>query len=261
VTADAVGEWARRILAPNPGPMTLAGTNTWVLAAPGAMNCVVIDPGPLDAGHRAAVEAVVAQAGQRVVQVLLTHAHPDHAEGAAVLAAAVGAPLLAADAALVAGAEPLPVGAEVGVEELRISVVPAPGHTADSVVFVVPDAGLMLTGDTVLGSGWTVVAHPDGRLGDYLATLDRLEHIVATCNIGQVLPGHGPAVADPLARLQAYRRHREQRLEQVREAWAAGDRSAEQVVARVYGDVPRELWPAATWSVRAQLTYLGLDER
>jgi glyoxylase-like metal-dependent hydrolase (beta-lactamase superfamily II) len=240
--------------------MTLEGTNTWVLAAPGATDCVVIDPGPLDADHSALVQSVVAQVGQRVAHVLLTHAHPDHAEGAAAFATAVGAPLLAPDVSLVAGAGPLPVGGEVRVEGLSISVVPAPGHTSDSTVFLVPDAGLMLTGDTVLGSGWTVVAHPDGRLGDYLTTLDRLQDLVVTHHVGSMLPGHGPVVADPLARLEAYRRHRQQRLEQVRAAWAAGDRTAEHVVARVYADVPRELWPAATRSVRAQLAYLGLPE-
>jgi glyoxylase-like metal-dependent hydrolase (beta-lactamase superfamily II) len=252
-----LAEWARCVLAPNPGPMTLTGTNTWVLSAPGSVDCVVVDPGPEDAGHRAAVLAVVEAAGQRVAQVLLTHAHPDHAEGAATFAAAVGAPLRAPDPSLVPGAEALVVEESARVGDLRLAVVQAAGHTADSVAFVLPDAGLLLTGDTVLGSGWTVVAHPDGRLGDYLATLDRLQRLVELEQIAHLLPGHGPVVDDPTARLEEYRRHREQRLEQVRAAWSAGDRSAEQVVARVYADVPRELWPAATLSVQAQLAYLG----
>jgi glyoxylase-like metal-dependent hydrolase (beta-lactamase superfamily II) len=240
--------------------MTLEGTNTWVVSAPGGGMCVVIDPGPDDVGHRRSVLAVVERAGQSVAQVLLTHAHPDHSEGAAEFAATVGAPLLAADPTLVAGAQPLAVEAELSVGDLRMRVVPAAGHTSDSVAFVVPQAGLLFTGDTVLGAGWTVVAHPDGRLADYLATLDRLERLVETEEIQQLLPGHGPVVDDPPARLQAYRRHREQRLEQVRAAWAAGDRTADEVVARVYAEVPHELWPAAALSVRAQLVYLGLAD-
>ena len=100
------------------------------------------------------------------------------------------------------------------------------------------------------------MAHPDGALGAYLETLDRLDRLVTEANIATILPGHGPVVRDPGERIAAYRRHRAQRLEQVREAVAAGARDADAVVARVYVDVPRELWPAAKLSVQAQLAYL-----
>ena len=98
--------------------------------------------------------------------------------------------------------------------------------------------------------------HPDGHLGSYLSSLDRLSEIVATDDVALILPGHGPVVSDPAGWLAFYRRHRAERLDQVRAALAAGDRTAAEVVARVYADVDRSVWPAAEQSVRAQLDYL-----
>jgi glyoxylase-like metal-dependent hydrolase (beta-lactamase superfamily II) len=119
----------------------------------------------------------------------------------------------------------------------------------------------LLTGDTVLGRGTTVVAHPDGRLADYLDSLRRLEELIGVRGLTDLLPGHGPAQADPLSVVRGYLRHRAERLEQVRTAVAAGARTAREVVEVVYADVPREVWPAAELSVRAQLEHLGVDPR
>jgi len=128
---------------------------------------------------------------------------------------------------------------------------------------VLPEQQVLLTGDTVLGRGTTVVAHPDGRLAEYLASLQRLEALAAELDLQQVLPGHGPVLtvpeAMPVQVLRFYLRHRRARLDQVRAAVAAGAATAPDVVRRVYADVPRELWPAAELSVRAQLEYLGVD--
>jgi glyoxylase-like metal-dependent hydrolase (beta-lactamase superfamily II) len=142
---------------------------------------------------------------------------------------------------------------------LRAETVRTPGHTADSVCFRVAladgDSPALLTGDTILGRGTTVVAWPDGDLGEYLTSL----RLLAGAGPVPVLPGHGPALADCASAAIYYLRHREARLDQVRDALAAGATTAEEVVERVYADVERSLWPAATWSVRAQLAYLGRE--
>jgi len=253
-TGGAVTARATCVLAPNPGPMTLEGTNTWVLIEPGAHRAVVVDPGPDDDTHLRAVLAVVQGHDAEVGTVLLTHHHLDHSAGAAALAAWTGAPVRALDPVHRHGAEGLADGDVVTTGGLFLQVVATPGHTGDSLSFVLPDDGALLTGDTVLGRGSTVVAHPDGRLEDYLESLERLRHLVS----GQtkVLPGHGPVLADAQAAVTGYLHHRRQRLEQVRAAVAAGARSPADVVRVVYADVDRALWPAAERSVRAQLDYL-----
>ncbi len=247
---------ARCVLAPNPGPMTLDGTNTWVLAAPGAARAVVVDPGPADEEHLAAVVRAARERDARIALVLLTHGHLDHSESARGFAADLGVPVRALDPAQRLGDEGLAGGDVVELDGLRLEVVATPGHTGDSLSFVLPDTGALLTGDTVLGRGTTVVAHPDGRLSDYLDSLCRLEELIAERGLADLLPGHGPALRDPLSVVQGYRRHRAERLEQVRAAVAGGARTAREVVERVYADVPREVWPAAELSVRAQLEYL-----
>jgi glyoxylase-like metal-dependent hydrolase (beta-lactamase superfamily II) len=232
---EGLPSWATLVRAPNPGPMTLDGTNTWVLRAPGAPSGIVVDPGPLDEGHLQAVAGTAPVGG-----ILVTHGHPDHTEGLPRFTELTGAP----------------VGEVTEQAGLKIETIATPGHTVDSVCFVVsyPDGSepAILTGDTILGRGTTVVAWPDGDLGDYLASL----RLLAVLGAVPVLPGHGPALADLSAAAQHYLAHREARLDQVREAIAAGDRTPEEVVARVYADVDRSLWTAAGWSVQAQMEFL-----
>jgi glyoxylase-like metal-dependent hydrolase (beta-lactamase superfamily II) len=253
VTHPAYGElrpvtpYAGVLLARNPGPLTLEGTNTWLLRAAGEESCLVVDPGPDDPAHLDAVAA----AGP-VVGILLTHGHADHAEGAAALRGRTGAPVRALDPAHRLGGEGLGEGDVVAAAGVEVRVLGTPGHTADSLCFAVGDA--VLTGDTVLGRGTTVVAHPDGRLADYLDSLRRLEELGSRT----VLPGHGPELPDLAAVAAHYRRHRADRLAQVRAALdtLGPDATPRQVVEVVYADVDRALWPAAEWSVRAQLEYL-----
>ncbi len=256
MSAVAVTERAARVLAPNPGPMTLEGTNTWVLAEPDSTVAVVVDPGPEHPGHLRAVLDTVTAAGRRVRTVLLTHGHADHAEGAATFAEMAGAKVRALDPRLRLGAEGLAAGDVVTAGGLQIHVLATPGHTADSLSFLLPAEGTLLTGDTVLGRGSTIVEHPGGRLADYLRSLRRLRALAEAGQVATVLPGHGPTLADPAGALDACLEHRARRLAQVRAALAAGDRDAAAVVRRVYADVPRALWPAAERSVRAQLEYL-----
>ena len=243
-----VTPYASVLLARNPSPMTLDGTNTWLLRTPGSESCLVIDPGPDDPEH---LRAVVAAAGE-VTEILLTHGHLDHSAGAAALRALTRAPVRALDPAQRLGGEGLGESDVVAAAGLEVRVLATPGHTADSLCFAVGDA--VLTGDTVLGRGTTVVAHPDGRLADYLDSLRRLHELGTRA----VLPGHGPELPDLAAVTSAYLAHREERLEQIRAALdqLGLDAAAMDVVRVVYADVDPVLWPAAELSVRAQLEYL-----
>ncbi len=252
-----MSERATCVLAPNPGPMTLDGTNTWVLAEPGARRAVVVDPGPLLVEHLARVASVVADGDREVGLILLTHGHSDHAAGAAAFAARVRAPVWALDPALRLGADSLVDGDIVSMDGLELRAVATPGHTADSLSLVVPAEAVVLTGDTVLGRGTSVVAHPDGRLGDYLASLRRLRALAEEAEVSTVLPGHGPVLADARTVLDYYLAHRSERLDEVAAAVRAGDRTAAEIVQRVYSDVDPVLWRAAELSVRAQLDYLA----
>lgn len=256
-----VGAAAHCVLAPNPGPMTLDGTNTWVLHAPGSERAVVVDPGPRVEAHLSAVAAAVEGAGARVVSILLTHGHPDHAEGAARFAALTGAPVRALDPAHRLGDEGLAEGDVVVADDVEVRVVSTPGHTGDSLSFLLRAAGqaaAVLTGDTVLGRGSTVIMYPEGSVADYLGSLRRLRDLAAAGPdpVRMVLPGHGPVLTDPVAAIDWYLAHREERLDQIRAALSAGARTPAEVVAAVYADVDRTLWPAAELSVRAQLAYL-----
>ncbi|WBB74039.1 MBL fold metallo-hydrolase [Micromonospora sp. WMMD1128] len=251
--ADGLPAWVTLLRAPNPGPMTLDGTNTWVLRPTLDAPAVVVDPGPADEGHLAAIAA-----HGPVGLVLITHGHPDHTEGAPRLSELLGGvPVLAADPAHTIGGAPL-TAATLPDSGLGIRLLPTPGHTADSICLLVEhdDQPAVLTGDTILGRGTTVVAHPDGHLGDYLSSLELLSAYRGI----PALPGHGPALADCGAVAESYLAHRRARLDQVRAAVAAGATTAAEVVAVVYADVDRSLWWAAEWSVRAQLEHLGVEQ-
>ncbi|MCE7080065.1 MBL fold metallo-hydrolase [Streptomyces sp. ST2-7A] len=249
-------ERATSVLAPNPSPMTLDGTNTWIVAEPDGRSAVVIDPGPLDEGHLRKVIAAVEESGRRVGLTLLTHGHADHSEGAARFAELTGTAVRALDPAFRLGGEGLTAGQAVEMDGLVLRVVATPGHTHDSLSFHIPADGAVLTGDTVLGRGTTMVSHPDGDLGDYLDSLRRLRSMTVDDGVETVLPGHGPVLRDAQGAIDYYLVHRAKRLAEVETAVEDGLRTPGEVVARVYADVDRTLWPAAEQSVRAQLEYL-----
>jgi glyoxylase-like metal-dependent hydrolase (beta-lactamase superfamily II) len=188
--------------------------------------------------------------------VVLTHGHFDHSEAAPRLHELTGSPVVARDPALCIDADPLSgATGRTSVAGLDWLTVLTPGHSGDSVSFLLEPDRALLTGDTVLGRGTAVVSQPDGRLAEYLDSLQRLRDLAAT-DVDVVLPGHGPVVTSPLAVLEYYIAHRQERLEQVRAAVAAGDNDADAVVRRVYIDVDQSLWPYAKSSVLAQLDYL-----
>lgn len=253
----AGGEFGARascVLAPNPGIMTLDGTNTWVLREPGARRAVVVDPGPLDEEHLARVAGAAGEVGV----VLLTHGHLDHSEAAKEFAQRVGCGVRALDPQHRLGGEGLHDGDVVSVDGLEVHVVGTPGHTSDSLSFLVPGERAVLTGDTVLGRGTTVVAHPDGKLGAYLDSLQRLHGLAERHEVQTIWPGHGPVIGEALPVLDYYLSHRRDRLEQVRQALLVLGEEAtpREVVEHVYIDVDPVLWGAAELSVRAQLDYL-----
>jgi glyoxylase-like metal-dependent hydrolase (beta-lactamase superfamily II) len=233
--------------------MTLDGTNTWVLRAPGGGDAgvVVVDPGPIENGH---VDKV-AELGE-IAAIVLTHGHFDHSECAPELHERTGAPVIARDPELCIDVDPIPDNpGRTKVAGLDWLTVLTPGHSSDSVSFVLESDRALITGDSVLGRGTAVIAHPDGVLGDYLESMQRLRDIAAG-DIDVILPGHGPIVERPLEVMEYYIAHRAERLDQVRTALAAGDEDEDAVVRRVYADVDESLWPYALLSVRAQLDYL-----
>jgi glyoxylase-like metal-dependent hydrolase (beta-lactamase superfamily II) len=256
-TGGEVTAAASCVLAPNPSPWTLDGTNTWLLTAPGSDRAVVVDPGPEHRGHAEAVRRWADEHGTRVALVLLTHGHVDHAEGARSFAESVGVGVRALDPAHRLGSEGLGHGDVVDLGDWRVEVVGTPGHSVDSVCFLLPHDGSLLTGDTVLGRGTSLVAWPDGRLGDYLDSLRRLRDLADSASVRRLLPGHGPVLESPAEVIDAYLAHRQARLEQVRGVVASGITDARAIVEVVYADVPRAVWPAAELTVRAQLEYLA----
>jgi glyoxylase-like metal-dependent hydrolase (beta-lactamase superfamily II) len=243
-----VTDTAAVLLADNPGKMTLDGTNTWILRAPGSDECVVVDPGPKDVEHLDAV----ASSGT-VVLALVTHRHKDHTGGLKKFHKMTGAPIRALTEKYVHGSTTLTDGEVIEAAGMRITVLATPGHTADSLSFVLDDA--VLTGDTILGRGTTVLDPKDGTLADYLSSLDRLE---AAGEGKMALPGHGAEVANTAEVARFYRKHRLERLEQIKAALdeLGQDAKPMRVVKHVYADVDKTLWPAARMSVKAQLTYL-----
>jgi glyoxylase-like metal-dependent hydrolase (beta-lactamase superfamily II) len=247
-----------RVLAPNPSGMTLDGTNTYVVGAPGSGQAVVVDPGPDDAAHLAAVEAALAARDARCVAVLVTHHHGDHAEAALPWGASFGAPVAAATPA-VAGpsGRVLEPGEQLALAGTVIGVVPTPGHTGDHLAFRL-ESGAVLVGDHVLGRGTSVVTHPEGDVVAYLDSLRRVHDLGPSA----LYCGHGPELTDdPGAVLDFYLAHRIFRENQLLEALADGPRTVDELVAGVYAAVPRALWPAAAQSTRATLAKLRAEGR
>jgi glyoxylase-like metal-dependent hydrolase (beta-lactamase superfamily II) len=249
----------RALLAPNPSPMTLDGTRTFLV---GRERPAVIDPGPADPAHLDALTQALD--GFRPVAILLTHAHPDHADAAPELARRTGAPVMMARGApgprLFEGAvrwigERDRVDTDAGV----LRVVQTPGHAPEHLAFLLEAGGgegdrALFAGDLFMGGAdTTLVAPPEGDLTEYLRSLDRVQAL----NPSAIHPAHGPTIDDPLPAIHRYRAHRAQRIAQVEQALAAGPARPGELIDRVYGaELHPALRGAAEGSLRAILLHL-----
>lgn len=246
----------RSAVAANPGPLTLDGTRNYLV---GRRRAVLLDPGPADEaqGHR--VRQLLG--GRDVAWVALTHAHPDHAGGAARLAGELGTGLAASPSTLErlgADGRPLADGDALEVDGAEaLLAVPTPGHAADHLAYVWASRRAVFTGDLVLGRGSAMVGHPDGHMGDYLASLGRL----LSLRPRRLYPGHGEPVDDAVERLESYRRHRLEREAQIVRAVGGGARDVATIRQRVYGELDQGLARAAEASIRAHLGHLEEEGR
>jgi glyoxylase-like metal-dependent hydrolase (beta-lactamase superfamily II) len=244
------------VLAPNPSFLTGPGTNTYLVAS-APQGCAVIDPGPDIPAHLARVAERAAELGGALA-ILITHGHPDHAEGAGALRRLTGAPVLAwsregtpvADQAL-GDAQVVTIGRRA------LRVLYTPGHRFDHLCFLLEDASVVFVGDLVAGIGTVVIAPPEGDLVEYLSSLRRLVQL----DPAQLLPAHGPPIERPRALLEEYLTHREERERQVLAALADGPATVEAIVAGIYRDVDARLHPIAAHSVLAHLLKLEREGR
>ncbi len=254
-----VTDRVRLVRAPNPSPMTLDGTNAYIVhVAPG--KAIAIDPGPSDPGHLRAMVAEAAAANATIATILVTHGHPDHYPGAAPLAAMTHAPVLAHSNARFPHDRALGDGEVLGdTGEVRITAYDTQGHSRDSLTFALEADGatVLFTGDLVIGHGTVVIAPPGGDMRVYQASLRRMRERFATALA--IYGGHGPRIDDPAAKFDDYLAHRAARERQITDALATGPATIPALVATVYAAVDPMLWPAAARQVLAYLQALEAE--
>lgn len=234
------------VRADNPGPYTLAGTNTWVVGRGPAW---VVDPGPALASHLDALAAELERRGG-LGGIVLTHDHPDHADAAVPLRERLGA-----DAPIAAAHGPVDVHLRDGAPAGPLTTVATPGHAPDHLAFAL--GPIAFSGDAVLGAGSALLIPAPGALAAYLASLERLAALEPTV----ICPGHGPLIVDPRAKLAAYRAHRLARERRVLDALRRGRRTADELLADAWDELPDALRPAAAATLRAHLDKLADEGR
>ncbi|MCU1459417.1 MAG: lactamase [Actinomycetia bacterium] len=249
---SALSPLVRRIVGPNPGPMTGPGTNTYLV---GIDEVAVIDPGVDDAAH---VESIVgASMRERIRWVLLTHLHPDHFPAAERLVAATGAEVLAGSSRepglkvdRVIGEGDIVDGTEFGLE-----VIATPGHAPDHLCFLLEEERLLFTGDTVLQGTTSVIHPPRGDLAVYLTTLERLRKL----RLSRIAPGHGDVIEDPRGAITEYLEHRAKRERELLDALGGGPHTVKALVKVIYPEISEELREVAGWQTYATLIKLRTE--
>jgi glyoxylase-like metal-dependent hydrolase (beta-lactamase superfamily II) len=241
--ASAISPLVRRIVAPNAGPMTGAGSNTYLV---GVDEIVVVDPGPAVAAH---VDAIVGCGGDRIRWIAVTHSHADHAGAAGALAARTGAQLV----------ESAEEGFVIEATEFGLEALHTPGHSSDSVSWLLEEERMLFSGDTVIDGSTVVIAPPEGDMAAYLASLERLSS--RRLRLRSIAPGHGHLIDDPAARLAGYLSHRLEREASIVAALEAGAATVDQLVEAVYVDLHATLREAAAQTVHAHLLKLAAEGR
>jgi glyoxylase-like metal-dependent hydrolase (beta-lactamase superfamily II) len=264
--AERTEPLVRRVLATNPSAFTFTGTQTYVVGAGG--DVAVIDPGPAEEEHLAALLAAIG--GARVSAILCTHTHRDHSPAAAPLAARTGAPIVGcapltladdgprSDAAFDADYRPdrvLADGESLAGEGWTLTAVATPGHTSNHLCFALAESGALFTGDHVMGWSTSIVSPPDGDMTDYMESLQKLHDRDDRI----YYPAHGPAVTRPRQLVRGMIGHRRQRENQILRQIAGGTARIADMVPAMYKGVDQRLWPAAERSVLAHL--IDLERR
>jgi glyoxylase-like metal-dependent hydrolase (beta-lactamase superfamily II) len=264
---DRISPLVRRVVAPNPGPFTYMGTGTYLV---GVDEVAVIDPGPDDPAHLEALLA--ATRDQRVAVILVTHTHKDHSPLARPLAEVTGARILGLPAPQASSSrvrldepddelfrpdEIIGDGQRVSGQGWTLEAIATPGHASNHVCYALLQENLLFSGDHVMGWSTTVIGPPDGDMGDYYASLEK----VAARSFSRLLPTHGPPVEDVAPFLTAYKAHRLERERQILDQLALGRERISDMVRAIYADVDPRLHPAAAQSVLAHLVHLERSGR
>jgi glyoxylase-like metal-dependent hydrolase (beta-lactamase superfamily II) len=260
---DQVSPLIRRVIAQNPGPFTFTGTGTYIV---GRGEVAVIDPGPDLPAHLEALQQALA--GETVKAIIVTHDHLDHAPLAGALAAVTGAPVLGCRPSTAADEDDIRVeegrdyryapqrilqdGERIEGPGWTLRAITTPGHTSNHICYALEEERALFSGDHVMGWSTTVVTPPDGDMGDYYASLERIQ----AEGFATLWPTHGPPVTDPAPFIEAYRDHRLQREAQILEQLAGGHRKIGEMVPIMYAAVDTRLHPAASRSVLAHLVHL-----
>jgi glyoxylase-like metal-dependent hydrolase (beta-lactamase superfamily II) len=254
----ALSERVVRLRAPNPSPMTLTGTNTYLVrTSPDSL--LVIDPGPLIEKHVDAIVATADELGAQIRTILVTHGHPDHAPAAAPLSRRTGAPVWAHAYAKFPVDRTLDDSEELEFDDATFEVVDAPGHAVDHLVFALAEERTLFTGDVVLGQGTVVVAPPGGAMRPYQRTLDRL--LAEYGDAAAIYGGHGERIDDPRAKLIEYIEHRKMRERELIAQLEKGPATIPMLVEKIYAGIDRRLWPAAARQLLAYLIALEEENR